>query len=115
MATAKTTAATSTKADNDAVSAREIEENIQRIRNDISALAGSLKDYGTGKGTEYKAKASAAGQDLTKMSQDVLKDLTSELKNCEEKLSSQVRRHPLQAIGIAAGVGFLAALLARRH
>jgi len=109
MATAKTGSAA-----NDTVSAREIEENIERIRADISALAGSLKKYGAGKSDEYAAKATAAGEDLTKMSQEALDKLTAELETYEKAFVSSVRKHPLQSIGIAAGVGFLVALLVRR-
>lgn len=114
MATAKTATASSAKAANDTVGASEIEANIKRIREDISALAGSLKIYGAGKGDEYKARASAAGQDLTQMSQDALNDLTTELKGYERALTAEVRRHPLQSLGIAAGIGFLVAALVRR-
>jgi ElaB/YqjD/DUF883 family membrane-anchored ribosome-binding protein len=109
MATAKTATAA-----NDAVSAREIEADIERIRGDIASLAGSLKKYGAGKSDEYKSRATAAGQDLTKMSQDALNELMGELKGYERAFSSEVRRHPLQALGIAAGVGFLVAALVRR-
>ncbi|MEM5583878.1 MULTISPECIES: DUF883 domain-containing protein [unclassified Roseibium] len=111
MATAKT--ATGTAA-NDSVNAHDIEVDIERIRGDIAALAGSLKKYGAGKSDEYKSRAAAAGEDLTKMSQDALSDLAAELKGYERALTSEVRRHPLQAIGIAAGIGFLVSVLVRR-
>lgn len=114
MATAKTATGSSGKAANDTVSTSDIEADIQRIREDIAALAGTLKDYGSGKGNEYKSRASAAGQDFTKMSQDALNDLTAELQGYERALTSEVRRHPLQALGIAAGIGFLVAALVRR-
>ncbi|WP_269586106.1 DUF883 family protein [Roseibium sp. Sym1] len=114
MATAKTATSASAKPANDHVSASEIENDIERIREDIAALAGSLKKYGAGKSDEYKERASSAGQDLTRMSQDALNDLTTELKGYERALTSEVRRHPLQALGIAAGVGFLVAALVRR-
>jgi ElaB/YqjD/DUF883 family membrane-anchored ribosome-binding protein len=114
MATAKSTSTSSTKTANDAVNASDIEADIQRIREDIAALAGSLKNYGSGKSQEYKSRATAAGEDLTQMSQDALDDLTRELKSYERALTNEVRRHPLQSLGIAAGVGFLIAALVRR-
>ncbi|MHA7776892.1 DUF883 family protein [Roseibium sp. M-1] len=114
MATAKTASATAAQPANDTVSARDIEEDIERIRGDIAALAGSLKKYGAGKTDEVKAKATAAGQDLTKMSQDALNDLTAELQTYERALVSEIRRRPLQSLGIAAGIGFLIAALVRR-
>jgi len=114
MATAKTATASTAKPANDTVSAREIEENIERIRGDIAALAGSLKQYGSDKTDEYKSRATAAGQDLSKLSQDTLNDLTAELQAYERAFVKEVRRHPLQSLGIAAGVGFLIAALVRR-
>lgn len=114
MATGKPATASAGKPANDTVSASDIEADIERIRGDIASLAGSLKRYGADKTDEYKERATTAGQDLTKMSQDALNDLTKELKNYERALSSQVRSHPLQALGIAAGVGFLLAALVRR-
>ncbi|POF28427.1 DUF883 family protein [Roseibium marinum] len=114
MATPKSATASTGNAANDQVSAGEIEQDIERIRADIAALAGSLKKYGAGKTGEYASKASAAGEDLTKMSQDALNTLTRELDNYERALVSGVRRHPLQSLGIAAGVGFLIAALVRR-
>ena len=114
MATAKTATASTANPANDTVSAREIEENIDRIRGDLASLAGSLKKYGAGKTDEYKTKAAEAGQDLTKLSQDALSDLSAELQNYERAFVAEVRRRPLQSIGIAAGVGFLIAALVRR-
>ncbi|GAB2184167.1 ElaB/YgaM/YqjD family protein [Roseibium sp. LAB1] len=114
MATAKSATATAANPANDTVSAREIEENIERIRGDIASLAGTLKKYGSGKTDEYKAKAAAAGEDLTKLSQNALNDLSAELQTYERAFVAEVRRRPLQSIGIAAGIGFLIAALVRR-
>lgn len=114
MATSKTSASASAKPSNGHVSAQDIEDDIERIRNDIAALAGSLKTYGAGKTDEYKSRASTAGEDLTRKSQEALNDLTAELRGYERALSSEIRRHPLQSLGIAAGIGFLVATLVRR-
>lgn len=114
MATAKTATSSTAKPSDDAVSAREIEDDIERIRNDIAALAGSLKKYGAGKTGEYKARATSAGEELSRKSQDALNDLTAELQGYERALTNEIRRHPLQSLGIAAGIGFLVATLVRR-
>ncbi|MBN9669421.1 DUF883 family protein [Roseibium aggregatum] len=114
MATAKTATASAAKPANDTVSARDIEENIERIRGDIASLAGSLKQYGSDKTGEYKSRAMAAGQDLSEKSQDALDDLMTELQAYERAFVKEVRRRPLQSLGIAAGVGFLIAALVRR-
>ncbi|MEJ8473832.1 DUF883 family protein [Roseibium algae] len=114
MATAKSASSSSSANSDEAVTAREIEENIKRIRSDISALAGSLKKFGEGKADEYKTRASEAGDDLTKMSEEALEDLTADLQAYERALVAHVRKHPLQSIGIAVGVGFLLSALLRR-
>jgi ElaB/YqjD/DUF883 family membrane-anchored ribosome-binding protein len=114
MATAKTASASSAKNAEEAVSAQDIEESIARIRGDIAELAGALKSYGAGKSSEYRSRASAATEDLSRKSQDALNDLTAELQGYEKALTEEIRRRPLQSLGIAAGIGFLIAALVRR-
>lgn len=91
-----------------------IEENIERLRGDIAGLAQSITRYGADKTDEYKKRANRAGNDLAKVSQETLDSLSEELAGLEKALSNRVREKPLQALGIAAGVGFLVAFLARR-
>jgi ElaB/YqjD/DUF883 family membrane-anchored ribosome-binding protein len=114
MATAKTASASSAKNAEEAVSAQDIEESIARIRGDIAELAGALKSYGAGKSSEYRSRASAATDDLSRKSQDALNELTTELQGYEKALTEEIRRRPLQSLGIAAGIGFLIAALVRR-
>jgi ElaB/YqjD/DUF883 family membrane-anchored ribosome-binding protein len=91
-----------------------IEQNIERLRGDISALAQSISRYGADKTGEYKDRANKAGNDLAQASKDTLDSLTAELNDLERAVSTRVRDKPLQALGIAAGIGFLVAFLARR-
>lgn len=92
-----------------------IEENIERLRDDIAGLAQSITRYGADKTGEYKNRANQAGKDLAKVSQQTLDSLSEELAGLEKALSTRVREKPLQTLGIAAGVGFLVAFfLARR-
>lgn len=94
--------------------AATIQENIERLRGDISSLAKSISRYGTEKTGEYTERASKAGHDIADVSQQTLDSLTEELNRLERSLTSQIRRKPLQSLGIAAGIGFLIAMLARR-
>ncbi len=114
MATAKATAANDSGNNTATVSADEIEKNVERVRGDIAALAQSISKYGAGKGGEYKARAGQAGKDLAQMSQDTLESLTKELAALEKTMATHVRQKPLQSLGIAAGAGFLIAMLLRR-
>ncbi|WP_321500036.1 DUF883 C-terminal domain-containing protein [Breoghania sp.] len=92
----------------------DIEAELARLREDISGLAGTLQSYGAAKGSEIKGKAAKTGSDVTAASQDALELVRNEFLDLERQIRGRVRRHPLQALGIAAGVGFLAALMARR-
>lgn len=91
--------------------AATIEEDIERLRSDIAALAQSITRYGAGKTGEVKMRASKAGRDLAKTSQETLDGLSDELAGLEEAVSTRVRDKPLQSLGIAAGVGFLIAAI----
>ncbi|WP_346898773.1 DUF883 domain-containing protein [uncultured Roseibium sp.] len=111
MATrAKTASNNSADADTGtAQDAEAIEQNIERLRGDIAALAQSITRYGAGKTDEVKMRASKTGRDLAKTSQETLDSLSEELSGLEEAISTRVRDKPLQSLGIAAGIGFLIA------
>jgi ElaB/YqjD/DUF883 family membrane-anchored ribosome-binding protein len=62
--------------------------------------------------------SSASVSDFAHAAQDKLSDTVDQAqtvaKEQYDRLALTIRRHPLQAAGIAAGVGFVLALLARR-
>ncbi len=57
-------------------------------------------------------------RDLAANAQDKLNDTVEQAQDFAQdqydKLAASIRRNPLQAAGIAAGIGFVLALLARR-
>ena len=117
MATAAKSTATAREAaaaDAAGANAQDIEAELARVREDIAALARSVQSFGSAKTSEVKARASKAGTDIAEASQDALDQVRREFEDLEHQLQGHVRRHPLQALGIAAGVGFLAAMLMRR-
>jgi ElaB/YqjD/DUF883 family membrane-anchored ribosome-binding protein len=62
--------------------------------------------------------ANSAVDNLANAAQDKLSSAVDEAQTLAQdqydKLTASIRRNPLQAAGIAAGVGFVLALLARR-
>ena len=62
--------------------------------------------------------ASSSVSDLASTAQDRMSDTMEQAQDFAQdqydKLTTSIRRNPLQAAGIAAGVGFVLALLARR-
>lgn len=57
------------------------------------------------------AKVKSQGLEKT---DELIADLYAQLGEIEKKASHQVKTNPLQALGVAAAVGFLAAFVLRR-
>ena len=75
--------------------------------------------------TQYNRPAGSAGNatsravnDLANTAQDTFAETVEQAQTLAQeqydKLAANIRRNPLQAAGIAAGIGFVLALLARR-
>jgi ElaB/YqjD/DUF883 family membrane-anchored ribosome-binding protein len=71
--------------------------------------------------TQYRrpgASASSSVSDLASAAQDRMSDTMEQAQEFAQdqydRLTTSIRRNPLQAAGIAAGIGFVLALLARR-
>jgi ElaB/YqjD/DUF883 family membrane-anchored ribosome-binding protein len=66
----------------------------------------------------YSSSPSNNFDDLTSSAQEKISSAVDEVQTLAQdqydKLTASIRRNPLQAAGIAAGIGFLLALLARR-
>ena len=64
-----------------------------------------------GKTSEYAHKAADKVTDVTHQAVDKLGEKGEQLKNMEEQMMNNftdyTRKHPLKAVAIAAGVGFL--------
>jgi ElaB/YqjD/DUF883 family membrane-anchored ribosome-binding protein len=73
-------------------------------------MAHNSDKYGSSASTNVSAMASNAGDQLADAAHQAQHAAQEQL----DKLSEAIRAKPIQAAGIAAGVGFLLALLARR-
>ena len=64
------------------------------------------------------SSTASAANDLASTAQDKFNETVEQAQNLAQeqfdKLEASIRRNPLQAAGIAAGIGFVLALLARR-
>lgn len=96
------------------VHASDVEAQIGQIREDIANLTKTVGAYGTSKAGKVAGQAEQAGLDLAEASHSALENVRDEVKSVEKDLEAQVRNKPLQAVGIAAGVGFLLAFMTRR-
>lgn len=73
-------------------------------------MSNTRDKYGNPTATDVADMASNAGDQLS----DAAKQAQGVAKEQLDKMSDAIRAKPIQAAGIAAGVGFLLALLARR-
>ncbi len=92
----------------------DIETRLEEMRSEMVRLSEALTSLGSSKMDEYKAGIDKLAADAVSTSMSALKTAKTEAVSLEESFESQIRSHPLQAIGIAAGIGFLAAIMTRR-
>ncbi len=114
MATTRTAATKSRGNGSDVPSTEDVEKQFEQLRNDIAALTDTVQRMGVGKVHEAQHAATEAGHDLTEAYEGALKNLQAEFDALEGNVTRQVRSNPLQALGIAAGVGILLAVLTRK-
>ncbi|MAZ16144.1 YqjD family protein [Oricola sp.] len=105
---------TATKTARSNRSEADLAAELDGLRKDFEALAErftSLSDAGARTARDYTKEKAAAAREK---GEAVYSDFSARASELENQAAYQIRRHPLQALGIAAGVGFLAALLTRR-
>ncbi|SFB19090.1 Membrane-anchored ribosome-binding protein, inhibits growth in stationary phase, ElaB/YqjD/DUF883 family [Rhizobium sp. NFR07] len=113
-ATSSTTEFSRTGNGSSSASTKDIEVQLQQLREDISALAKTVAAVGNEKATEVKGKAKRAAADATDASYQMVEAAKSQAVSLERDLERQIRANPIQSVAIAAGAGFLFALLSRR-
>jgi ElaB/YqjD/DUF883 family membrane-anchored ribosome-binding protein len=106
--------ATAGKRNGSELTEKEVQAHVGRIREDIAQLADNVSNAGGALVNGAKATANAKADQARQLSQDTIKELQAQLSDIERRVSKQVQDRPLAALGVAAGVGFLLAMLARR-
>ncbi|TCD15094.1 DUF883 family protein [Oricola cellulosilytica] len=93
---------------------KELSREIEGLREDLAALTkrfSKISDAGVRAASEYSRDAKAVAMER---GEALYSDLTSRATDLERDAVRSIRQHPLQAVGLAVGIGFLAALLTRR-
>lgn len=107
--------ATSSTSDiSSSASTKDIEVQLQQLRDDISSLAKTVAAVGNDKANEVKGKARRAANEAADASMQAVDAAREKALDFERDLEKQIRAKPIQSVAIAAGVGFLFALLTRR-
>lgn len=98
----------------DAKDYAELEAEIKQLKAELEKLAKMAQATGErGYGTAKKAAALGAEQ-LIAQGEAKFEDLRATARDIEDQVLSHVREKPVTSLAIAAGVGFLFALIARR-
>jgi ElaB/YqjD/DUF883 family membrane-anchored ribosome-binding protein len=113
MAMSRTAAKARSKAD-DVLSELEMRQRIDDLKEEIASISRTLSALGGQKVDDYRDTVEKLTSDAVAASLKYLDTARSEALSLEEGFERQVREHPLRAIGIAAGIGFLFALMTRR-
>jgi ElaB/YqjD/DUF883 family membrane-anchored ribosome-binding protein len=92
----------------------DLEADIKQLKADLEKLAKQLAATSEhGYGTAKRAAAEGADQ-LRAQGEAALEGFRTSAKDIEAQITASVREKPVTSLAIAAGVGFLFALLARR-
>lgn len=92
----------------------EMQQRIEDLKNEIASISRTLQAMGGHKVDDYRDTVEKLAADAVSASIKAFDSARSEAVSLEQSFERQVRENPLRAIGIAAGVGFLFALLTRR-
>ena len=107
-------AAAAGKQGNGTKTAPDLEADIKQLKADIEALTKQLALTGEhGYGAARRAATQGAEQ-LKVQGDAALDSISATARDLEDQLMQTVREKPVTSLAIAAGVGFLVALLARR-
>jgi ElaB/YqjD/DUF883 family membrane-anchored ribosome-binding protein len=102
------------KTANDARANADLEADFRQLKADIDKLTKQLAKTGEhGYGTARRAATEGVEQ-LRAQGEAAFDSLRSNAKDIEAQMMASVREKPVTSLAIAAGVGFLFALLARR-
>lgn len=107
-------AAATSSSQPDSQNDKNLEAQIAALRADFTKLAETLNALGKEKADELKGKAAGKAQEAKSMSRDAMRAANEQARLVEAEVAGRVREHPFMALGVAAGLGFLAALIARR-
>jgi len=92
----------------------DLEADIKQLKADIEKLTKQLAKTGEhGYGTARKAATEGVEQ-LRAQGEAAMDSLRSNARDLEEQVIANVREKPVTSLAIAAGAGFLFALLSRR-
>ncbi len=92
----------------------DLEAEIRQLREDIAKLTEQLATTGEHSFSAARRAATESVEQLRAQGEAAFEGLRSNAREMEDELATRVREKPITAIAIAAGIGYLLALLSRR-
>jgi len=111
---ASQTGARAANAANDERTPEDLAAEIEQLKADIAKLTEQLRTTGAHSYGAARRAASEGVDQLWAQGEAAYEGLRSKADDLEQQVMDSVREKPLTSLAIAAGVGFLFALLARR-
>lgn len=95
-------------------SAEDLAADIKQLKADIAKLAEQLQETGRHSYGAARRAANEGVEQLKAQSEAAYEGLRESAGDIERQITDTVREKPITALAIAAGVGFLFALMTRR-
>lgn len=92
----------------------DLAADIEQLKADIAALARQLQQTGQHSYGAARHAASEGVEQLRAQGEAVYENLRANAGDLERQLADTVREKPVTSLAIAAGIGFLFALMTRR-
>lgn len=111
-----TPASRSGKPDTDAPkqTAQDLAADVAKLREDLAKLAKEIGTLGQQSMNTAKRAAAEGVDQLRSQGEATMADLRTNARDVEQQLAETVREKPMTSLAIAAGIGFLFALMTRR-
>lgn len=92
----------------------KLEQQIEKLSAELAELTRSAGDYGASRMEQLSEQTKALRGEIAARSSAAAEVARERFLNAEGAVEDRVRANPMAALGIAAGVGFLAALMVKR-
>lgn len=99
---------------NGSATTADLSDQIEILRNDLSALTQTIADLGKAKGDEAVSAAKAKAADVRDKAADHAETARLQALELQDRTNDFIRNQPATALGVAAGLGFLVGFMSSR-
>ncbi|MBX4335820.1 DUF883 family protein [Bartonella raoultii] len=93
---------------------KDLQEQLEKLRKELSGVTSTLTDLGTNKLNTAKTKAEKLYNAAKESSEDVISQAKEKIGDFEQTMNQCIQKNPGKSVLLAAGVGFILSQLLRR-